>query len=77
MARGRKPVVKSKLEKLEDNYKKQIAILEEREHKLADRFYQIQEEVKLVQEQKETLGQVYNEERELLLKHIARGLLNG
>ena len=77
MARGRKPVVKSKLEKLEDNYKKQIAILEEREHKLADRFYQIQEEVKLVQEQKETLGKVYNEERELLLKHIARGLLNG
>ena len=77
MARGRKPVVKSKLEKLEDNYKKQIAILEDKEEKLSDRFYQIQEEVKLIREQKETLGQVYNEERELLLKHIARGLLNG
>lgn len=77
MARGRKPVVKSKLDKLEDNYKKQIAILEDKEQKLSDRFYQIQEEVKLISEQKETLGQVYNEERELLLKHIARGLLNG
>lgn len=77
MARGRKPVVKSKLEKLEDNYKKQIAILDDKEKKLSDRFFQIQEEVKLIREQKETLGQVYNEERELLLKHIARGLLNG
>lgn len=77
MARGRKPVVKSKLDKLEGNYKKQIAILEDKEQKLSDRFYQIQEEVKLIREQKETLGQVYNEERELLLKHIARGLLNG